>query len=80
MPCSEWNINKTLRQKHEYKLWEKKYNSICNELNSYETKKAKTAFYKSGLGYMPTSAEKNKLNRLSYLKKLKKNLEKLLHL
>jgi hypothetical protein len=77
---TQWNINKTLRQRHAFNLWFKKYNNICSELNSYETKKAKTAFYKSGLGYIPTPKEKNRLNRLSYLKKFKRKLENLLKL
>ena len=34
-----WKINKTHRQKHEYRLWNLKYNNICNELKSGEYNK-----------------------------------------
>lgn len=77
---AEWEINKSLRQRTEYNKQYRQYCRVVNEILSYTTKKAKTALYKSGLSYMPTNIEKNRLNRLIYLKKKKINLERLLHI
>ena len=75
-----WRLNKTTRQKKEYNELQRKYSRIVNEILCHTTRKAKTALYKSGLNYMPTNEEKNRLNRLIYLKKMKEKLEKLLYI
>ena len=67
----EWTVNKTFRQRKEYRLLQKELSRVTNEILSHTTRKAKTALYKSGLNYKPTNIEKNRLNRLIYLKKKK---------